>query len=100
MGKDSKLKIEVEVVKDPSLRDQIERERVPEAHDTMDEDLLAYVNSFMDEYRSMPFLDEIDLTTVEGAQKAVKMLDRRKHDLDSQIKTARALRGLLLQKRG
>lgn len=93
-----KKKIEIEVERHP-LSEQIEREVVQDPQTPEgakeDPDILSFVNSFIDDFRNSPPLEETDLLTVEGARKAVEMLSERQKKLDAQIRTARALRELL-----
>jgi len=67
--------------------------------DTLDPNLLEYVDSFLQSYSQMAPLEPTSLLTKEDAQKAVVVLENANRQIQSHLKTARALKQLLESKK-
>jgi hypothetical protein len=88
------------------LRSRIEVETTPEqpdsglgGSDTLDPDLLQYVDNFLMSYSNMAPLEPTSLLTKEDAQKALVVLEKANEQVQSHLKTARALKQLLESKK-
>lgn len=69
------------------------------SEDREDSDVLGYVDEFVQDYLSTPPLEPMNLLTQESALQALESIERTRQKIDSQIKTAQALRKLLESKR-
>ncbi len=88
-----------------SLGKLVEREIVPTTeaspggdHDGLDSDINLYLQSFLKDFMSNKPLPATNLLTQESAQRALEMISKTQEHLSRQLKTARALKGLLEQK--